>query len=638
MTETLHSEFVAQAVKNPDAIAVHSEAGVLTYGELNARSQELADRLVADGAGPGVPVGICVERTPDLLVAILAALRAGSCYLPLDPNYPADRLAFMVRDSGTRLLLTTPASRASCPPGPTVVVLGAAGSTGPGATVPAVTTEPGAKPVAVVPDDTAYLIYTSGSTGTPKGVAVRHAGCVAMLAEMDRVLEGCDLSGIAAASSVCFDMSVMEIFNALCRGGAVVLVESAVHLTESSHADRITHLNVVPSVMNGLLDAGAVPPNVRSIVFGGEALRRKLVDRAYRETGAVRVFNAYGPTEGTVFCSFGPVPEEGTDEPTIGPPTVTDRVYVLDANLERVPAGEAGELYLGGVGLAHGYVNRPRTTAERFVPDPFLDGERMYRTGDLVAFTEDGELRFLGRTDHQVKLRGYRIELEEVEARLTGCPEVREAAAVVRGNRLVGYVVPAGDGGAPKDTAPKGAAPDATVADGSTAPDGPRLDAALQSAVTARLAVELPDYMVPATLVVLSALPLGPGGKLDRNALPEPPAADTGAPRTAASTPTEIALAEVWGQLLDLEPSGIDVQAAFYDLGGDSLLLVRLARLMTRRFERRVRVPDLFSFRDIASLARWLDDESGATPEVVRSARERADARRAALRGRGAGR
>ncbi|MFD8704091.1 amino acid adenylation domain-containing protein [Kitasatospora sp. NPDC059648] len=601
MTATLHSEFLEQAAKSPDATAVYSDAGILTYGELDDRSRELAEQLAAAGAAPGVPVGICVERTPDLLVGILAALRTGACYLPLDPNYPADRLTFTVRDSGTRLLLTTPASRAACPPGPTVVVLGET-----------VTTEPGARPAPVVPEDTAYVIYTSGSTGRPKGVAVRHSGCTAMLAELDRVLAGCDLSGVSAASSVCFDMSVMEIFNALCRGGAVVLVESAVHLAESRYADRITHLNVVPSVMNGLLDAGALPPNVRSVVFGGEALRRKLVDRTYRETGAERVFNAYGPTEGTVFCSFGPVPADGVGEPTIGPPTT--RVYVLDEQLRQVPAGASGELHLGGPGLAHGYVNRPGTTAERFLPDPFRSGERMYRTGDVVEFTDGGELRFLGRTDHQVKLRGYRIELEEVEARLTACPEVREAAAAVRGNRLVGYVVPAGEG---------------------AAPDGPRLDAALQGAVTGRLGVELPDYMVPATLVLLPALPLGPGGKLDRNALPEPPAAGTGAPLAAASTPTEVALSEIWGQLLGLEPSAIDVQSAFYDLGGDSLLLVRLARLMTRRFERRVRVPDLFSFRDISSLARWLDDESGATPEVVRSARERAGARRAALRGRG---
>ncbi|MFI2607813.1 amino acid adenylation domain-containing protein [Kitasatospora sp. NPDC018619] len=605
MTQTLHAEFVAQAVKNPDATAVYSDAGVLTYGELNERSRVLAERLVADGAGPGVPVGICVERTPDLLVAVLAALRSGACYLPLDPHYPAERLGFMVRDSGTRLLLTTPAARAHCPSGPTVVVLG-----------PEVTTESGVKPVPVVPEDTAYVVYTSGSTGVPKGVAVRHAGAVAMLAEMDRVLEGCDLGGVSAASSICFDLSVMELFNALCRGGAVVLVESAVQLAESRYADRITHLSVVPSVMNGLLDAGAVPPNVRSIVFGGEALRRKLVDRAYRETGATRVFNAYGPTEGTVFCTFGPVPEGGRDEPTIGPPTATDLVYLLGADLAPVPAGEPGELYLGGVGLAHGYVNRPGTTAERFVADPFRAGERMYRTGDLARFTEDGELRFLGRTDHQVKLRGHRIELEEVEARLTACPEVREAAATVRGDRLVGYVVPAGEG-APLP--------------------GPRLDTALQGAVTGRLAAELPDHLVPATLVLLDALPLGPGGKLDRGALPEPPAVGADGPRTAAGTPTEVALAEIWGELLDLDPSTIDVQSAFYDLGGDSLLLVRLARLMTRRFDRRVRVPDLFSFRDIASLARWLDDDSGAAPEAVRSARLRAGARRAALRGRGGG-
>ncbi|MGW0533939.1 non-ribosomal peptide synthetase [Streptomyces sp. NPDC003032] len=604
MTETLHSEFIEQAVKNPHAPAVYSDAGVLTYGDLNERSRVLAERLVAEGAGPGVPVGICVERTPDLLVGILATLRAGSCYIPLDPRYPAERLTFMVRDSGTRLLLTTPASRANCPVGPTVVVLDGTA-----------TTEPGERPVPIVPGDTAYIIYTSGSTGRPKGVAVHHSGCVAMLSEMDRVFEGCDLSGVSAASSVCFDMSVMEIFAALCRGGAVVLVESAVHLPESPYADRITHLNVVPSVMNGLLDAGYLPPNVRTVVFGGEPLRRKLVDRAYQQTSVERVFNAYGPTEGTVFCSFKLVPEDDTEEPSIGTPSVSARAYVLDEDLKQLPAGVPGELYIGGVGLAHGYVNRPRTTAERFVPDPFLDGERMYRTGDVVTFTDDGELRFGGRTDHQVKLRGYRIELEEVEARLTGCPEVREAAAVVRGNRLIGYVVPESD--------PEG-----------DPGDGVRRDAALQTTITGKLATELPDYMVPGTIVFLTALPLAPGGKLDRAALPEPPAADTGPPATAAGTPTEVALSEIWGQLLGLEPAGIDVKAAFYDLGGDSLLLVRLARLMTRRFGRRVRVPDLFSFRDISSLGRWLDDESGATPEVVQSARLRGNARRAALRGR----
>jgi amino acid adenylation domain-containing protein len=600
VTDTLHAEFVERAVKDPNAPAVYSDAGVLTYRDLNERSRALAERLVADGAGPGVPVGICVERTPDLLVGILGILRAGSCYLPLDPRYPVERLNFMVRDSGTRLLLTTPACRTSCPSGPTVVVLGET-----------VTTEPGEQPVPVVPGDTAYLIYTSGSTGQPKGVAIRHSGCVAMLSEMDRIFAGCDVSGVAATSSVCFDMSVMEIFAALCRGGAVVLVDSAVHLPDHQYADKVTHLNVIPSVMNGLLDAGGLPPNLRSVVFGGESLRRKLVDRAYRETTADRVFNAYGPTEGTVFCSFKQVPAEETGEPSIGTPSVSARVYVLDENLARLPAGVPGELYLGGAGLAHGYVNRPRTTAERFVPDPFLDGERMYRTGDVVTLTADGELQFVGRTDHQVKVRGHRVELEEVEVRLSGCPDVREAAAVVRGDRLLAYVVPEGD-----------------------TRDGVWLDAGRQAAITGTLAAEVPDYMVPRTIVFLAALPLGHGGKLDRGALPDPPAVDTGQPVEPASTPTEVALSEIWGQLLDLDPASIDVRAAFYDIGGDSLLLVRLARLMTRRFGRRVRVPDLFSFRDISSLGRWLDDESGAPPEVVTAARRRATARRSALRGR----
>ncbi len=600
MTATLHAEFVEQAVKAPSATAVYSDAGILTYGDLDEQSGALAERLIAEGAGPGVPVGICVERTPHLLVGILAILRSGSCYVPLDPRYPAERLTFMVRDSGTRLLLTTPASRANCPAGPTMVVLDET-----------VTTEPGEKPVPVLPGDTAYVIYTSGSTGQPKGVAIRHSGCVAMLSEMDRIYVGCDLSGISAASSVCFDMSVMEIFAALCRGHAVVLVESAVHLPESQYIDKVTHLNVIPSVMNGLLDAGGLPPNLSSIVFGGEPLRRKLVDRAYQQTSAERVFNAYGPTEGTVFCSHKVVPKDETDEPSIGTPSAGARVYVLDGNLKQLPADVPGELYLGGAGLAHGYVNRPRTTAERFVPDPFLADERMYRTGDVVKLTADGELQFVSRTDHQVKMRGYRVELEEVEARLTGSPEVREAAAVVRDDRLVAYVVPAGD-----------------------TRDGIWLDADLQATITGKLTAEVPDYMVPRTIVFLAALPLAHGGKLDRAALPEPPAADPGRPVEAAGTPTEVTLSEIWSQLLGLEPASIGVRDSFYDLGGDSLLLVRLARMMTRRFGRRVGVPDLFRFRDISSLGRWLDDDSDAPPELVQSARRRATARRAALRGR----
>ncbi|GAU65734.1 FHA domain-containing protein [Streptomyces sp. NBRC 110611] len=626
---TLHEGFLACAAKDPDAPAILHDAGVVTYGELDERSRRLAERLAARGAGPGVPVGICAERTPDLLAGILGILRSGACYLPLDPKYPAERLSFMVEDSGTRLLLTTRASRDRCPPGPAVLAVDDETATASGAPSSATSA------TVTVPADAAYVIYTSGSTGRPKGVVIRHGNCAAMLSEMDRVFAGCDLSGVAAVTSVCFDLSVMEIFSALARGGAVVLVESTVHLPESPHAHRVTHLNTVPSAMTGLLDAGGLPAGLRTVVLGGEAVRRRLVDRVYRETNADRVFNGYGPTEATVFATFKLVARDETGEPTIGTPSSTARAYVLDHRLRPVPAGRAGELYLGGAGLAWGYLNRPATTAERFVPDPRVPGERMYRTGDLVRYTPDGELAFVGRADHQVKARGYRIELEEVEAWLAKCPEVRAAAATVRryggpqdAGRLVAYVEP-------HDEAYDGAYGEPHGATSAAADAGPWLDAGLQARITRQLAESLPDHLVPETVVFLAALPLSPNGKLDRAALPEPPAPGAAPPAEPATTPTETALTEIWGALLDREPETIGVHDAFYDLGGNSLLLVRLAKRMSQRFDRKVGVSDLFRFRDIASIGRWLDDGQGSTPEAVDQARRRAAARRSALRGRG---
>ncbi|WP_240119644.1 MULTISPECIES: amino acid adenylation domain-containing protein [unclassified Streptomyces] len=608
---TLHGRFLEHASRSPDAPAVFSDAGVMTYGELDRQSGMLAERLIAEGARPGVPVGICAERTPALLVGILGILRSGACYVPLDPKYPAERLRFMAEDSGTRLLLTTPASRGNCPQGPAAVVLG-----------DPVTAEPGAVPVMSVPSDTAYVIYTSGSTGQPKGVPIRHSSCAAMLAETDRIFAGCDVSGVAAATSVCFDLSVMEIFMPLSRGGAVVLVESAVHIAESRHMDRITYLSTTPSVVTGMLDGGGLPPTLRTVVLGGEAVRRRVVDRVYRETNADRVFNGYGPTEGTVFCTFKLVPPDEPGEPSIGTPSLTARLYVLDSDLRPVPEGAAGELYLGGAGLAWGYLNRPGTTAERFVPDPHLAGECMYRTGDIARFLPGGELGFVGRADHQVKLRGHRIELEEVEARLGGLPEVREAAVAVRpaggrtdGGSLVAYVVPQGEGAGASGT-------------------GPWLDAGLQAQINGRLGSALPDYMVPETCVFLSALPRSPNAKLDRAALPDPPAPEASAPTATAGTPTEAALTEIWADVLGREPGTIGSRDTFYDLGGNSLLLVRLAKRLSQRFDRRVGVSDLFRFRDIVALGRWLDDDGDAVPEAVEEARRRAAARRSAVRDR----
>ncbi|WP_340375320.1 non-ribosomal peptide synthetase [Streptomyces sp. SS7] len=603
---TLHGRFLEHAARTPRTPALYTDTGVLTYGELDRRSALLAERLTLRGAGPGVVVGICAERTENLLVGILGILRAGACYLPLDPKYPQERLHFMVEDSGTRLLLTTSTARDRCPQGPTALLLDDATDD------PAPTAH---RPEATLPDDTAYVIYTSGSTGRPKGVAIRHGSCAAMLDETDRIFAECDLSGVAAVSSVCFDLAVMEIFAPLSRGGAVILVDSAVHLPESPHLHRVTHLNTVPSVMAGLLDAGGLPPSLRSVVLGGEAVRRRLVDRVYRETSTERVFNGYGPTEGTVFCTFKLVPADEDGEPSIGTPSATARLYALDEELRPVPEGEPGELYLAGKGLAWGYVNRPRLTAELFVPDPYADGERMYRTGDVARFLPGGELEFVGRADHQVKVRGYRIELQEAEAWLSGCPEVKEAAVAVHGDALVGYVVPSD--------------PPA----GREAETGPWLDAALQARITGRLEETLPNHMVPETVVFLAELPVSPNGKLDRAALPEPPAPVAARTQQPPTGPTELALAELWGELLDREPGTIGVRDAFYDLGGNSLLLVRLAKRMSQRFDRRVGVSDLFRFRDIASLAQWLDDSrQDTTPDAVTEARRRAEARRSAVR------
>ncbi|MGW7362763.1 non-ribosomal peptide synthetase [Streptomyces sp. NPDC054841] len=611
---TLHGGFLKHARKNPQATAVFAEAGTMTYGELDRQSAQLALWLATAGARPGVVVGVLAERTPSLLVALLGILRSGASYLPLDPKYPVERLRFMVEDSGTGLVLTTPRARARCPQGPTVHVLG-----------DPTTVELEAKPAIAAPRDTAYVIYTSGSTGQPKGVPIRHSSCAAMLDEAGRIFAECDLSGAAAVSSICFDLAVMEIFAPLSRGGAIVLLESAAHLPESRHLERVTHLSTVPSVMTSLLDAGELPPRLRSVVLGGEAVRRRLVDRVYRHSRVKHVFNGYGPTEGTVFCTFKRVPPGEPGEPPIGTPSSTARVHLLDERLRPVRDGEPGELYLGGAGLAWGYLNRPGLTAQRFLPDPYLPGERMYRTGDLARFVTGGELEFLGRVDHQVKVRGYRIELEEAEAALCECPEVGEAAVAVRSadgqeesGALVAYVVPSDDERQLKARA-----------------DGPSLDPGLQSRITGWLEDRLPDYMVPETVVVLAELPASPNGKLDRTALPDPPAAETGTAAEPAGTPTEAALAEIWGDLLGRDRRTIGVRDAFYDLGGNSLLLIRLAKRMTQRFGRRVGVSDLFRFRDIAAQARWLDDEQdGAVPEAVTDARRRAEARRSVVRNR----
>ncbi|MEU9864815.1 amino acid adenylation domain-containing protein [Streptomyces sp. NPDC047971] len=582
---TLATLFAAQAALTPDAPAVVFDDTTLTYAELDRRAEDLARGLRARGAGPEQFVAVAVPRSAELMVALLAVVKAGAAYLPVDLDYPAERVAFMLGDSGARTVVTTAEAARRLPdaPGRDLVLVDEDARTPdagpePDADVPA--TQAG-------PDHPAYLIYTSGSTGRPKGVTVTHRAIVNRLAWMqgayglradDRVLQKTPSS---------FDVSVWEFFWPLVEGATVVLARPDGHrdpayLAELIHTRRITTLHFVPSMLAAFVQAmetGADTPDwatsLRRVFCSGEALtgpdaRRWAELTSRQRSGSVPLHNLYGPTEAAVDVTF--FPYEGGTEPAvpIGRPVWNTRLHVLDTLLRPVPDGVPGELYLAGVQLARGYHDRPGTTAERFVADPFGEpGARMYRTGDLVRRRADGAVEYLGRTDRQVKIRGNRIELGEIETALAALPDVARAAVIVRDGALVGYAVPRP----------------------GTALDGTALHGALAEA--------LPAAMVPSAVVTLDALPLSPSGKLDQNALPSPsvaPAAGGRAPRDER----EAALCAIFTDVLGLP--GIGADDDFFMLGGDSLTSIAVA---TRARERGLTISprDVFEHRTPAALA-----------------------------------
>ncbi|MFL6195220.1 MAG: amino acid adenylation domain-containing protein, partial [Thermoanaerobaculia bacterium] len=409
----LHGLFEAQARRTPDAVALVAGETALSYAKLEARSAKLAAGLRSLGAGPEVGVAVCLERKADLVVTLLAVLRSGSFYVPIDPRYPEERRAFLVEDSGARIVITE------------------SGIEGRG---PAL--EPSVEPL---PESLAYLIYTSGSTGRPKAVAITHASAVKLAYWAREVFSPGELRGVLACTAVTFDLSVFEIFVTLAWGGAVILVEDALSLLAGPPAQEVTLVNTVPSAMAELLREGALPPSVRTVNLAGEALTRALSDRVYGRP-ETELYNLYGPSEDTTYSTWVAVERSSERPPSIGRPVHDTRAYVVDRRLERLPVGVPGELCLAGGGLARGYLGRPELTAERFVPDPFSvhPGERMYRTGDLAKLRVDGELDYLGRLDRQVKIRGFRIELGEVESALERLPGVMGAAVLVREDDPVG--------------------------------------------------------------------------------------------------------------------------------------------------------------------------------------------------------
>ncbi|HSK79450.1 MAG TPA: amino acid adenylation domain-containing protein, partial [Thermoanaerobaculia bacterium] len=584
----LYPLFAEQAERTPEAVAVVSGEERWTYRELHDRSARLARRLGALGVGPETRVGVCLERSPDLLAALLGTLGAGGAYVPLDPAYPAERLSYMLEDSGAALLLTEESLLPRVAGfAPRVLTVDAEWE---GEEAPA----PGGTAFAD-PGQLAYVIYTSGSTGRPKGVGITNRSAVALIRWARRTFPARDLEGVLAATSVCFDLSVFEIFVPLASGGKVILAAHALALPELPAAGEVTLVNTVPSAIAELARAGRVPASVRTVNLAGEPLKGSLVREVYARTRAEQVWNLYGPTEDTTYSTFRAVGRGA--EPDIGRPLPGTRALVLDSELQPLPPGVPGGLYLGGAGLARGYLGRPALTAASFLPDPWSPepGARLYATGDLARWRPDGSLEFLGRRDHQVKVRGFRIELGEVEAALAALPGVREAAVLALGEgigrRLAAFVVPEGDG----------------------APAAPELRRALRE--------RLPEPLIPESWSFLPALPLTANGKVDRRALAQresTPVPVAEALQAVSAEPPrtrmERLVAAAWCEVLGV--SGVGRHDNFFDLGGHSLLLVRLQERLRVTLEREIFLLDLFRHPTVDALARFLSpgEEAPAAP------------------------
>ncbi|HMG61573.1 MAG TPA: non-ribosomal peptide synthetase, partial [Streptosporangiaceae bacterium] len=538
------------------APAVLSAAAGLTYGELNARASRLARHLITLGAGPGRLVAIAMPRTPEMIVALLAVLKTGAAYVPVDPGHPAGRIAFMLADTRAAITLTTSGLAGSLPAAAASLVVDDPAFEEVVSGYPAGDVGDAERGGPLRPAHPAYVIYTSGSTGRPKGVIITHASLVNYLARVRQAYP--HLAGrTLLVSPVSFDGSVTALYGSLLSGGLLCLGAVDEELPAlAARAGGFTFLKATPSHLPLLaaLPASCVPAG--QMMLGGEAVPAALLREWRQRHPGLGLVNQYGPTEATVGCLDCQIsPDDPVPDPVpAGRPMWNTRVFVLDGNLGLVPPGVAGELYVAGAGLARGYLGRPGLTGERFVACPFgAPGERMYRTGDLSRWNAAAELEYLGRSDDQVKIRGFRIELGEVESVLAGLDGVDQAAVAVREDqpgdkRLAGYVVPA---------------------------PGAELDLAGLREACGRV---LPGYSVPAAIKILSELPLTVNGKLDRRALPAPEYAAGGG--GAPASPREQALCEVFAQVLALDQVGVEDN--FFDLGGHSLLATKVvARIRT---------------------------------------------------------
>ena len=581
----VHHRFEAQATRSPEAVAVSLGGETLSYGELDRRANRLARFLIGLGVGPGMAVGLCLERSFDLGVAALAVLKAGGAYLPLDPSYPPERLAFMLADSGTPVLLTWQRLRGLIPGSSArAICLDTEGALWAGE-------DGGGVGPRARPDDLAYVIYTSGSTGRPKGVMISHRGLANYLGWCTEVYAVAAGKGSPVHSPFGFDLTVTSLLSPLMVGRAAFLLpeEKGVSGLGDLLAAQggFSLVKLTPAhleILGPLLASVDLADRAKVVVVGGEALRAETLEAWRTRAPETRIVNEYGPTEAVVGCCIYEVPSgaPATGPVPIGRPVPNARLYLLDAHLRPVPLGAEGELCIAGVALARGYLGRPDLTAERFLPDPFgpEPGDRMYRTGDLASWRPDGHLEFLGRIDDQVKVRGYRIELGEIEAALSLHPEVSEAVVIAREDRpgerrLVAYVLPAG------------------VAEPSA------------DELREHLVRTLPEYMIPAAFEPVAAWPLTPNGKVDRRALPAPRERRSGSSsaHVAPRNLVEEVLAAIWAEVLGIERVGVTDN--FFQLGGDSILTITvLAKARERGFG--LSPQDFFRFPTLGDMARAL--------------------------------
>ncbi|HDY86195.1 MAG TPA: amino acid adenylation domain-containing protein [Methylophaga sp.] len=586
----IHELFEQQAAERPDAVAVVYEGEQLTYRELNQQANRLAHYLVAQhDIGPDTLVGICVGRSLAMVIGVLAILKSGGAYVPLDPSYPVERIQYMLDDAALGLVLSDSVAQQSLTgfDGQVLLLDGLADLAGhlcddcPSTNLPV-------SDCGLSVENLAYIIYTSGSTGRPKGVAIEHRNTCAMLHWARSEFDDAMISRVLASTSLNFDLSIFELFVPLSFGGCCVVVPDALALLDK-HYD-VTLINTVPSAIKALLEQRAIPASVQCINLAGEPLAVPVVNRILADTACRQVYNLYGPSEDTTYSTYVGFSSEVTTPMTIGRVVANSQAYILGDSAELLPKGCIGELYLGGLGVARGYYNKPELTAERFIANPYYDPEnatssaRLYKTGDLVRYLPDGNIAFLGRIDDQVKIRGFRIELGEVEEQLTQHATVDSAVVITKevagSEQLVGYIKP------------------------QTKLDEAERQVFVRDVKTA-ISAQLPDYMVPAILMAIEQWPLIANGKLNKKALPDPDGSALQGEYVAPKNSIEEALVSLWQDVLGIAPIGIT--ANFFDVGGNSLLLTRLKNKFKDDFSIEVPIKFLFEYQTIAVQASVLE-------------------------------